>query len=703
MRIAVVVDPATKPDAVPTIIGFVCTELYRGSRCGLVSYLGVDRGRRQKGTGHRLLEHALDMLWSDANDENQLPPPQAGKPALGAIFAEVHDPEKRDPKGRGDVMEPMWRFSFFAKQHARKIPIDYVQPPLANLAGSSPNAKEPAIVETLALLTLPIAGKVSETLDASVVKGFLDEYFGGQDPRGAVYLKKMKSQLDKLGPTLELLHLHENVERPQLTFPSWGIAFHFVSSGERRFDEGLDPPTEPFLSYERDVLAYAYRDETRPFATTTCDVDPALQVVDLSFASELTYSAEGQTVALYQNGKPPVHRVDVRACVTRFKAGIAVGHLVLSPHESSDDKASGSTSALNEYEVIKLIKVWEGGEDMHGPLGADGVEQPIVRLNAGNRPLTVFDLAEEVFESEFKADPPVNIKQALKAGTVRLEIVDYDPHMWTAAEAVSDWAKTNKDEWEKTSGNRHDGPTRMAVESIAGIVQGLIDFHQIGADELTQVFKGIPVENGALGGLHKGTLVTVQHEDRDEDMDHRAYPVSPYKLVPQAVLIHNEALLDRANEKWKPTQSNDKPHELEVASRTIHTALDADFLPNVFHYESEKELYKTGHESRGINERVEQFRRRLADVDARYDLLISQKRNHLDDARTLFLLVISVVSIKALWDIPAWSVVVLVGLMVALYWGYLRLRAESKRMRIAPGLWNALKFLVHKNKTKQPQ
>jgi hypothetical protein len=657
LRIFVMVDDPEKHN--PSILGFVCTERYPTSNCALISYLGVDSKQRQHHAGTELLKHALAALSQTA--------PQA-------IFTEVHDPDLVD--GAHDVMEPSERFSFFAKNGGRRVPIVYVQPKV------DPKRD---YVRTLALVTLPVSGRDHKTIAPEIVGAFLREYYktegGANDPELNAMVEKLPSKPLPLG------HLNEQREEPKFNFTRYGIALHYVCADEPRL--ATPPPAdEPFRSFERDMFAYAYRKpDSAPFSTAVVEVPPRFRTMELLFASEVQYSAEGKAVTLVQKHAATRQSIEIRACQTTFKSGVSVKHLVLSPARDAP-----AAEGLDEYELIKLVKLWEDGEAVQGDFGGKGPES-CVRVQDASGTLHTFNaVATEVFRFTFDPEHPNHPEP--KAGTLELFGGGLDPEVWTAATHVAHYAETHgEEEW---------ASIRRDVEGLAGIVQGIIDFEAIGADELTDVFAGVEVVDHKLEGLHKGTLIALEHEDRPEEKGRPPYPVSPYLLVPQAVLLYNEALIDRANDAWRPTQSHDKTRALEDASRTIHRALDADFLPNVFHYESERELYKTGHDSRGINERADQFRRRLADVDARYDLFVSQRRNRLDDARTLFLLVISVVSIKALWDIPSSAVVLLVAFMVVFYWLYLRNPAESKRMRIERAFWNSLPFFKHKKNAKQP-
>jgi hypothetical protein len=621
----------------PEILGFVCTERYPRSACGLISYLGVRSTQRQHHAGTKLLQHGLAVLSSTAPK---------------AIFTEVHDPELVD--GAHDVMEPSERFSFFAKNEGRRVPISYVQPPVD---------RERDYVRTLALVTLPVAGQDNKTIDPEIVRAFLCEYY---ETEGAAGDSELRAMVDALPTTpLPLGHLNEKREAPRFNFERYGIALHYVSAYEPHLDKP-PPADEPFRSFERDMFAYAYRNPNSvPFSTAVVEVPPQFRTMELFFAPEVRYSAEGRAVTLVQKEAATRQSIEIRACQTTFKSGISVKHLVLSP---ARDAPPGE--GLDEYELIKLVKLWEDGEAVQGTFEGEGPES-CVRVQGANGDRHTFnEVARDVFGFTIDKDHPR--LPELKAGTLELFGGRLDPEAWTAATNVAHYTETHTEaQWESI---------RRDVEGLAGIVQGIIDFEAIGADELTDVFAGVEVVDHKLEGLHKGTLIALEHEDRPQEKGRPPYPVSPYLLLPQAVLLYNEAQLDRAREAWEQSLQSETAHVFEHSAETIQAALDADFLPNVFHYKSEQDLYKNGHASRGIDERARQFRGRLADVNAKYDFMIGRRRNRADDARNFILLLLSYTSLRAL--LPSASTATLLALLAVLGVGYVAFLwffAESKR------------------------
>jgi len=86
-----------------------------------------------------------------------------------------------------------------------------------------------------------------------------------------------------------------------------------------------------------------------------------------------------------------------------------------------------------------------------------------------------------------------------------------------------------------------------AVVAVGGVLQGLLDFEEIGAAELSDVFGEAEIDDDSLLAFHKGTLLSISIEggERDEELA-RPIGISPYLAVPHAVLLHNEQRIKSA-------------------------------------------------------------------------------------------------------------------------------------------------------------
>ncbi len=77
------------------MLGGVCAERYRASRCGLVTYIAVERQHRGLGVARTLMREVSDRFGAAARDQAA---------PLHAVFAEAEDPAKVDPGLRATAL-----------------------------------------------------------------------------------------------------------------------------------------------------------------------------------------------------------------------------------------------------------------------------------------------------------------------------------------------------------------------------------------------------------------------------------------------------------------------------------------------------------------------------------------------------------------------------------------------------------------------
>jgi GNAT superfamily N-acetyltransferase len=162
-----------------SLAGFAFVERYRESRCALLSYIAVDKGRRERGLGRELFDRALGSARLAAEDERQ---------PLRAVFAEIHDP-RRVPQA-SDIIDPEDRLRIMQRLGGWRVPITYVQPALDQNTQRS---------DRLVLIAFPQNG--TPIVDSSAVREFLFEYYsalGVEDPSVDPDLMTIDKELSEL-------------------------------------------------------------------------------------------------------------------------------------------------------------------------------------------------------------------------------------------------------------------------------------------------------------------------------------------------------------------------------------------------------------------------------------------------------------------------------------------------------------------------
>lgn len=425
-------------------------------------------------------------------------------------------------------------------------------------------------------------------------------------------------------------------EQPVLRFDEYGIAFHFVTN--RKEPATLPSSSEEFSSFERDLLSYAYRGSP-PFASLALSVPNDLRRVRIAFPHDLVYISEGLTIQLLCEGtddRGVRHRnALVRASRTEFKSGLSVCHLVISPdHEAGQ-------SSFNEYDFVKLAKLWEGGEGI-GPDSQHAIDRLITFRGSDQKPLTFNELAGSTLGVELPNPLP-------RHGTI--QILTHEAPIQERLEWSTVWAHIQA---LKSVAAGHPSPgvedlpqddlAFRAVKGVAGIMQGLLDFDRIEPNELSDVFGSVYLTADLFIGIHKGTLVSISAVDRAYEVA-PSIGVSPYLLAPHSSLAHNEELLRVASVASEEAVTANW-RILDRARREMQQSLDRHYLPNIFHYPTERMLFRLGEESRGLSDREGALRAAMADIKAELESRMTRRRRVAEDVIAGLLLILSGVSLK---------------------------------------------------------
>jgi hypothetical protein len=611
----------------------------------LLSYIAVERDRRNARVGHSLVQQAVDVLRADAG---------AAGHRLAAVFGEIHDPAKVEPGD--DSMAPLDRLRVMDALGARRVPIPYVQPPLSEGGERG---------RTLMLVAFPIEGHPVASLAASVVRGFLGELYDVLEvPDLQRDLDFARSLVALQDDTLELMRL---VPREHPTFVDdtdgpaamhdYGVAIHLVLEPGT---EGAPsrPESDPLVSFEEDILAYADPYPTTdgigsaPFCTTTVEVPEQWAFVSVSFPAEVTFRSEGRLVplrcaalddepGLRAHERRRTRRFLLRASRTDFdRSGLAVLHLVLGP-----DPGDPAASALNEYDLIKLMKLWQPGEGLtrDGGDATPGRQRQFVAFHAGGTTdspvddsLTADQALERLARAVFGLDESGRVDIAgPRAGTMQV--------LHAACEQTGDERTPNLcGEVDEVLSEEGAADPSNRLRALGGVVCGLLDFLEIDGDELADVFREVAREDELVRSFHKGTLIVASAGDRAFDSEgvRLSVGLNPYLLIPHGVLLHNEWWLSHAVRQLdEAAHGRRRTGRLEQARADVAQTLSQRLVANVFNYQDERSLYETGLSARGLDKRERAVRARLADLTGKLHARHELNRSYIGTAVAVILLV----------------------------------------------------------------
>ena len=429
-------------------------------------------------------------------------------------------------------------------------------------------------------------------------------------------------------------------EEPELTFLRYAIAFHLAARWcgedkpplrrETRFERAME-------SYEDDMLLYAHRDEA-PFFTRV--VPTEIEAVTVHFPPELAYEAEGRRKRLRCAGATEAGRTrkfGVALGQTWFeRSELAILSLVLTPPEPPV-----ADSSLNEYDVIKLVKLWEGGEGVAEGASSITEDRDVQFATPQGQRATLHHLAALAFpgwqqlgyeEAGCDEDLVTTARSGYRVGTVELEL---PPSEWRQ-ELFHDIATLKR----RREAPNSDRKRRDRAVAVGGILQGLLDFRQIEDDELADVFADVEVdpEDETMRAFHKGTLLSLSAEaDPEGEDEERPSPigVDPYLAIPNIVLLHDEQRLKTARLRERnlsirqrgPLRGSPRRAAIDETENGLSemAGLLAQHLPNVFHYSSERRLQKRGRQSRGVDDLETFMRLRMDDLSS---VLQTRVRRH---------------------------------------------------------------------------
>ena len=189
-------------------------------------------------------------------------------------------------------------------------------------------------------------------------------------------------------------------------------------------------------------------------------------------------------------------------------------------------------------------------------------------------------------------------------------------------------------------------------ESFCGITLGIFDFTRMGYEEVIDTLIPRSATKSSFLSVNRGVLSSFGRNDELMATTWNTIGMSPYLIIPSAVLAHNnhivttaETTLSKTLRKYEIKGADDKLtaylgrkskgmksirleiSELEKTRKEIEELINTDYLPNVFQYPTEQDLYEYGLQHRGITDKVNTVRAKLGQLHS----MIEDRKNSLND------------------------------------------------------------------------
>jgi hypothetical protein len=518
--------------------------------------------------------------------------------------------------------------------------IPYVQPALGV---GKPRARH------LLLLVFALPGQPEPRLDPDATHRFLHEFYralGVARPADDPDFVVMSDAL-RASPQVRPLWPFRMNESPSLELRRCSVCLHFVERDGATTATATDHPYSSDLgSMELDLLSHVFQ---TPAVCNTHMVSGGRLPVTIRFPDSFVFHSEGRSIELCATERD--HHAEVSVSCTRFAhSGQGIWHLAIRP-------ARGHS--FSELDIIKLIHLY-GGRSENTTL-----RDTIRFQSAADGPwLSAEDLLRGLVGSG-------QCNAQLRAGTVQIITRDVTPEgkghldlLYQASLARERNSGRTDDDTHAFmhSFTRETPPERGAgpvLQAYCGIVTGIFDYREIGPGEAIDTLSPIVSDGTTFVRFHRSTLISVGIEDRALEVCWDRVGASPYLFLPHAVLLHNEAMLLRAERALDCAiraargliPQADAGDDQSLSKLESHLLKAESYLrstlPNVFNYVTEQELFSRGQAGRGIIEQRQVTESKLAELRA----IIESRWNFRRERRQMFIaLLLAFVSVLQLKD-----------------------------------------------------
>jgi hypothetical protein len=406
---------------------------------------------------------------------------------------------------------------------------------------------------------------------------------------------------------------------------------------------------------ELDLLAYRFQID--PPIGSQCETH-GRRALEIHFPVKTEYQSEGRQVVL--KSKTPIRAANAIVTSTTFlQSGLKIWHLTLTPSRGG---------AFSEYDLIKLIHLYDGRSER------TSLADVIRFRHADSAPVTAVELLQTLCPDASKIGPP-------RAGTLEI-LTDSEETDESGGSDVLEKVKVARDKGGDALGDLRawmetDSRERRILCAFSGIVTGILDFHHLDAEEAMDSLDPTLPDISGLVRIHRCTLSSIVADDRIMRECSSDVGISPYLIIPHAAILHNEVMSDAAESAIEAPLSTKNPstQELENAHARAEECLFRAYLPNIFNYSTERELFEKAEAARGSIDKYTATKAKLHELNGKINSHWESRRDRGQMAIAVLLALISVLQLKeivfevaggGISEASRWTLLGLIGFLMAL-------------------------------------
>jgi hypothetical protein len=597
-------------DDKPEVTGGLIADWYSNSQAIHLIYLINDEKFRGKGIAKKLINEGVESIKIWIKKEKGID--------IKNLFFESNNPLKT--KQENDSFDPVKRLEIFSHLGAKLINIPYVQPALD---------KKKKEVDNLFLLSFPQFNAKGEKIPATEIADFLkDLYISLGETGNNPALKNMIRYLDRIKDKNGDIQMESLMESSSYQFFKSSVTFHYIEINNDQKLKNQDAKSTTkcnhFSSFETDLFYYQSQKEP-PFRTVFEDFTQDAVVI---LPSIYNYVSEGHSHIKITEPKRQALKINLSISHSIVeKSGNKIVHITIAP-------ASGNF--FTELDLIKLSTLFGSKQEESSANG-----QISFKINDSGKEISIIEFLKTRYDNAQKTE-----FENLNTGIVQIDLNEFVSNEKIDFERFFDvFMKSEK--------HKLTNEIRDFSKAICGVILGIFDFRRMENDEIFDTI--LPIVSNSLSFIVmcRGAVLKISIDDDFMDSISQHIIVSPYILIANAVLTHNEYILfdlKQQIDKLLDQKSNSKLHDLERCQMNARNVLNYQYLHDIFQYPSEKQIIEYGNSQRGITNLYSIILKRVEELSELIEIIKAKKSNLSDALINALLGFIAVMQLKGFFD-----------------------------------------------------